>query len=128
MSQPPGLKPVQVPCHDYATTASVAEADSTLFADNLSGADAGLVRTLSDHLMSRMARSGQWPLQFVIDLARRGRINVSARYERRTWSISLAADQYTTRQWLASQQQHCQRRLARQLGQPVRVQVMQERR
>lgn len=128
MSQPSGLMPLQVPFYDYGSADSAVEADSKLFADNLSGPDAGLVRTLSEHLMPRMAWVGQWPLQFVIDLARRGRINVSARYERRAWSISLGADQYATRQWLASQQQHCQRRLARQLGQSVRVQVIQERR
>ena len=128
MSQPSGLMPLQVPFYDYGSAESGFEADSKLFADNLSGPDAGLMRTLSEHLMPRMAWVGQWPLQFVIDLARRGRINVSARYERHAWSISLQADQYATHQWLASQQQYCQRRLARTLGHPVWVQLMRERR
>lgn len=128
MAQPSGLKPVQVPLHDYPGAGDVSEADSKLFADNLSGPDAGLVRALSEQLMPRMTWSGQWPLQFVIHLVRRGRINVCARYERHAWSLSLEAEQSATHQWLTSQQQHCQRRLTRKLGQSVRIQLMQERR
>lgn len=128
MFQPSGLTPAQVSFYGYSNTDSAYKADSKLFADNLSGLDAGLVQALFEQLMPRMAWSGQWPLQFVIGLARRGRIKVSARYERYAWSISLEAEQYATHQWLASQQQYCQRRLARKLGHSVRIQLMQERR
>ena len=130
MAQGSGLKTAQLSFHDYqaAVVARVSEADSKLFADNLSGTDTGLAQAMSEQLLPRVAVTGQLPLQFMICLARRGRINVRARYERQAWSISLEAEQSGTRQWLARQQQHCQQSLARKLGQPVCIQLMQEHR
>lgn len=130
MAQGSGLKTAQLSFHDYqaAVVARVSEADSKLFADNLSGTDTGLAQAMSEQLLPRVAVTGQLPLQFMICLARRGRINVRARYERQAWSISLEAEQSGTRQWLARQQQHCQQSLARKLGQPVSIQLMPERR
>lgn len=130
MAQGSGLKTAQLSFHDYqaAVVARVSEADSKLFADNLSGTDTGLAQAMSEQLLPRVAVTGQLPLQFMICLARRGRINVRARYERQAWCISLEAEQSGTRQWLARQQQHCQQSLARKLGQPVSIQLMPERR
>ena len=130
MAQGSGLKTAQLSFHDYqaAVVARVSEADSKLFADNLSGTDTGLAQAMSEQLLPRVAVTGQLPWQFMICLARRGRINVRARYERQAWSISLEAEQSGTRQWLARQQQHCQQSLARKLGQPVSIQLMPERR
>lgn len=130
MAQGSGLKSAQLSFHDAQTAvvARVSEADSKLFADNLSGTDFGLAQAMSEQLLPRVAVTGQSPLQFVICLARRGRIYVRARYEGRAWSISLQAEQAGTRQWLIRQQQHCQQHLARTLGQPVSLQLMQARR
>lgn len=130
MAQPSGLKPALLSFHDYQApaTAPVSDADSQLFADNLSGIDSGLARAMSEQLLPRMAVTGQLPLQFVICLARRGRITVRVRFEPQGWGISLEAEQSGTRQWLARQQQHCQQSLARKLGQPVCIQLMQEHR
>ena len=118
MAQGSGLKSAQLSFHDYQApaTAPVSDADSQRFADNLSGTDFGLAHAMSEQLLPRVAVTGQSPLQFVICLARRGRIYVRARYERRAWSISLEAEQAGTRQWLIRQQQHCQQHLARTLG------------
>jgi len=130
MAQGSGLKSAQLSFHDAQTAvvARVSEADSKLFADNLSGTDSGLARALSEQLLPRMAVTGQLPLQFVICLARRGRIIVRARFEPQGWGISLEAEQSGTRQWLARQQQHCQQSLARKLGLPVSIQLTQEHR
>ena len=100
-------------------------ADCKLFADSLAGADKGLAQALSEALMPRA--TGRQPcVQFVLHLAHRGRVNVSACYEHQGWLITLRAQQSATRQWLARQQQPCQRRLARALGQIVRIRLLQE--
>ena len=101
-------------------------ADCKLFADSLAGADKGLAQALSEALMPRATGAGPWPVQFVLHLAHRGRVSVSARYEHHGWLIILKAQQSATRQWLSRQQQPCQRRLARALGQVVRIRLLQE--
>ena len=82
-------------------------------------------QAMSEQLMPRLGGSGHWPLQFVMCLARRGRIKVSARHEPQGWSIWLDAERADTCQWLAGQQQRCQQSLARRLGRPVRIELMQ---
>ena len=85
---------------------------------------AEFIHALFERLRPLPVGSAHWPMQFVICLARRGRIKVSTRLERQGWSIWLAAERPDTRQWLVGQQQRCQQSLARRLGQPVRVQLM----
>ena len=75
-------------------------------------------------LMPRIAGRGPWPVQFVLHLAHRGQVNVSAGYAAQGWHITLGAQQAGTRNWLARQRQACQRRLGRALGQPVSLQLM----
>ena len=99
-------------------------ADSRLFADSLAGADMGLAQALGEALMPRIAGRGPWPVQFVLHLAHRGQVNVSAGYAAQGWHITLGAQQAGTRHWLARQRQACQRRLGRALGQPVSLQLM----
>ena len=84
----------------------------------------GLAQALGEALMPRIAGRGPWPVQFVLHLAHRGQVNVSAGYAAQGWHITLGAQQAGTRQWLARQRQACQRRLARALGQPVSLQLM----
>lgn len=86
---------------------------------------AGFIDAMSEQLMPRLGGSGHWPMQFVMCLARRGRIKVSARHEPQGWSIWLDAERADTCQWLAGQQQRCQQSLACRLGRPVRVELMQ---
>ncbi|SEE14303.1 type III secretion system HrpP C-terminal domain-containing protein [Pseudomonas deceptionensis] len=86
---------------------------------------AEFAQAMSEQLMPRLGGSGHWPLQFVICLARCGRITVSARQERQGWSVWLDAERADTGQWLAGQLQRCQQSLARRLGQPVRLELMQ---
>ena len=76
MVQGSGLKSAQLSFHDAQTVvvARVSEADSKLFADNLSGTDSGLAQAMSEQLLPHVAVTGQSPLQFVFCLARRGRI------------------------------------------------------
>ena len=85
----------------------------------------GFAYALSDQLVPRLGRIGHGPMQFVILLARRGRIRVSARHECQGWSIWLDAECRDTCRWLAGQQQRCQQAIAQRLGQPVRVQLLQ---
>ncbi|MES2870941.1 MAG: type III secretion system HrpP C-terminal domain-containing protein [Pseudomonadota bacterium] len=139
MTQPIELKPARVPSRDYERDlrqAVASVADSQLFAGLMAGgtsrvspsaADVRLAQAVSDQLLLRVSGASQWPIQFVIELARRGRVHVSARYERRVWTISLQAEQAATSQWLGEQQQSCQQSLARRLGQPVRVLLIPER-
>lgn len=145
MTRPFELNSVCVPSRDYPRNPrqTVAPAaDHQLFARLMgdgceatpsgargasSSADAGLIPAVADQLLAHMSRGGQWPMQFVIELARRGRVHVSARYERRVWAISLEAEQVATSQWLVGQHHTCQQSLARTLGQPVRLQLMAER-
>jgi len=87
--------------------------------------DAQLIQALSGPLLYRAEGGGPWPLQFVIDLVRRGRIKVSAGYERGVWNIALQPELAFTWRWLATRQPCCQERLARRLGQPVRVSLQQ---
>lgn len=137
MTLPSELKSVRVfsraPQLDVRQTIACV-ADRQLFAGLMAGGashvpppvvDEGLIQRLSDQLLARLGSGDHRPVQFVIDLARRGRVHVSARYERRVWTVSLGAEQAATSQWLAGQQQNCQLRLAHTLGQPVRVQLMQ---
>lgn len=145
MTRPFEMNPSRMPARDYPSEprqTAICAADHQLFARFMvhgypatpSGtrglspaADAGLIQAVADQLLPYASGGGQWPMQFVIELARRGRVHVSARYERRVWAISLEAEQVATSQWLTNQQQVCQQSLARTLGQSVRVQVIPER-
>lgn len=150
MSQPFELKPARIVSRDYqpqarqAAISSDSLVDSRLFARLMADdygepslrpqvscsvpcADVGLIHAMAEQLAPRLSGGGQWPMQFVIELARLGRINVSARYERRVWNIALEAEQASTYQWLVNHQQITQERLAQTLGQPIRVQLFQER-
>lgn len=150
MSQPFELKPARILSRDYPPPArqtavsSVSLVDSTLFARLMADgygesplspkvswsvpcADVGLIHAMAELLAPRLSGGGQWPMQFVINLARLGRINVSARYERRVWNIALEAEQTSTYEWLVNHQQVAQERLTQTLGAPVRVQLLLER-
>lgn len=128
MTDSSGLNPVLLALARYQPVAPARAAadDCKLFADSLAGADMGLAQALAEALMPRATRCGSWSLQFVLHLAHRGRVSVSARYEHHGWLITLRAQQSATRRWLARQQQPCQRRLARALGQCVRIRLLQE--
>lgn len=121
-----GINPVLWALARSLPVAPAHAADGKLFAASLASADMGLAQALSEALMPRATGGGPWPVQFVLDLAHRGRINVSASYEHHGWHITLRAQQSATRLWLARQQQPCQRRLVRRLGQLVRIQLVQE--
>ena len=125
MAESSGVNPVPLPLARYLPAAPARAADCKLFADSLAGADRGLAQVLSEAPMPR-ATGCQPCMQFVLHLAHRGRVNVSACYEHQGWLITLRAQQSATRQWLARQQQPCQRRLARALGQIVRIRLLQE--
>ena len=98
MAESSGISPLAWP--RPLAGAPARAADSRLFADSLAGADMGL--------------------------AHRGQVNVSAGYAAQGWHITLGAQQAGTRHWLARQRQACQRRLARALGQPVSLQLMEQ--
>lgn len=143
MTLPPERIPPRVPSRDAycapwpaVVNLGASVSDRTLFINLLRGGesnapatglsvvpggDAQLIKALSEPLLSRAGGSGPWPLQFVIDLVRRGRIKVSAGYERGVWNIALQPELACTGRWLTTQQSCCQERLARRLGQPVRV-------
>ena len=121
-----GITPVLLARARALIVAPAHAADGKLFADCLTGTDMGLAQALTKALVPGASRRGPWPVQFVLHLAHRGRVSVSACYEHHGWHITLRAQQSATRQWLARQQQTCQWRLARALGQFVRVQSVQE--
>ena len=121
-----GINPVPVARARSLTVAPACTADGVLFADCLSGRDMGLAQALTKALMPGATGRGPRLVHFVLHLAHRGRVSVSACYEHHGWHITLRAQQSATRQWLARQQQTCQWRLARALGQFVRVQSVQE--
>lgn len=87
-------------------------------------ADDGLFVSLSDQLALRLCDPSQSPLQAVLYLPRLGRIHLSARRELATWDIALRAEEAPTSRWLVGARAGCEDRLARALGQPVRVQVI----
>lgn len=92
-----------------------------------SAADTYLIDAMSEQWALRLNAGTQWPMQFVFYLAGRGRLQVSAAYEQNAWSLSVQAEQPGTRQWLNAVRHRCEQRLAQRLGQPVNVQVIQER-
>lgn len=91
------------------------------------GTGCDLLQAIGERCGPRWTRGVSTPMQFVISLARRGRINVRAHHEYAGWTFSLEAEQSATHQWLIGQQPDCQARLSRTLGQSVRVLVIQER-
>lgn len=123
MAGPSAVRPLS--WAQFQVVAHERVADSKLFADSLAGTDAGLAPALLQALLPRVACVAQWPLRFVIHLARRGPIKVNARHEHRAWVVSLTAEHCATHQWLAGQQQALQQRLTRRLGQPVNVRLHQ---
>lgn len=128
----------------HSSAASVLSVESKLFANIMaqgamsgsltsgsakdeSPADTYLIDAMSEQWALRLNAGTQWPMQFVFYLAGRGRLQVSAAYEQNAWSLSVQAEQPGTRQWLNAVRHRCEQRLAQRLGQPVNVQVIQER-
>lgn len=92
-----------------------------------SAAETQLIDAMSEQWALRVNAGTQWPMQFVFYLAGRGRLQVSAAYEQSAWHLSVQAEQPGTRQWLNAVRHRCEQRLAQRLGQPVSMQVIQER-